>query len=233
MTPDRLGSGVRRRRGRLAIALILLVGAFSHPGALAQGLTRGSYYWYVPEHERYGRTSFYSQPSFRGGTVRITRTQRFMYGPGRRGWVLLEFDVAGKAYIHLRVLRTLIHDPAASDPWYEFKRASVFAEEPAKIEARLKGPAIAPAPVVDSKLPAWKRYKDSWGLKSGRSVGATGVDETDSDATRQPTSRPLPGSSATKARNRYPLLPPIGFEPQQDQPRPESTARDPDAATSQ
>jgi hypothetical protein len=232
MTSNSLGTDGRLRRGWLAIALILLLASFPNLEALAQSLTRGSYYWYVPEHERYGRTSFYSQPSFRSSTVRITRTQRFMYGPGRKGWVLLEFDTAGKAYIHLRILRSILHDPAASDPWYEFKRASVFAEAPAKIEARLKGPAIAPAPVVDSKIPAWKRYKENWGLKSGRSTLPSGVGETDPDATQQPTSRPLPGTTAAKKRNKYPLLPPIGSDPQKDETTLEPNARDPDAAAS-
>jgi hypothetical protein len=227
-----LPHGVSATPVQFAVALILLLGALCCAQALAQSLSPGSYSWYVPEHERYGRTAFYAKPGFNNATVRVTRTQRFRLIGARKGWALIEFDVAGKAYVHLRILRNLLYDPAASDPWYEFKRASVFAEEPAKIEARLTRRTSAPAPVVDSKLPAWKRYKENWGLKSGRSTLPSGVGETDPDATEQPTSRPLPGTTAAKKRNKYPLLPPIGSDPQTDETTLERNARDPDAAAS-
>jgi hypothetical protein len=199
---------------------------------LAQDLTPGGYYWYAPEHEKSGRTSFYTEPSFSSGTVRITRTQRFRYGPGRRGWVLLEFDIAGKAYIHLRVLRTLLHDPAASDPWYEFQRASVFAEEPGKMEARLKATVAPSATATDSKTPAWKRYKDGWSInKPTDRPGATELPSSDvSPETAAPATTPSAKPSATRPRSRYPLLPPIGSEPPPEAPAAESTDTDPNSA---
>lgn len=177
------------------------------PRADAQDFTPGGYYWYVPEHEKYGRTAFYSQPRFDSAQVRITRTLRFKYGPGRKGWVLLEFDGGVRAFIHLRILRVLLHNPAASDPWYEFQRASVFPEEPEKIEARLK-PASPSPQASDSKVPAWKRYKEGWGLNKGRTPQAAAPDNADSSV-EPGTSRP----AEKKSRNRYPLLPPIGSQP--------------------
>jgi hypothetical protein len=130
---------------------------------------------------------------------------------------MIEFDIAGKAYVHLRVLSTIYYDPAASDLWYEFKRASMFPEEPEKIEARLKAVAT-PAPVVtDSKTPAWKRYKDSWGIKPGRPAPAAPEDGT-SDPAQHP-SRPVTTSPTTKPRSKYPLLTPLGSEqPQESEP---------------
>ena len=218
-------------RVQFAVALILFLGALCSAQAIAQGLTPGSYHWYVPEHEKYGRTAFYASPAFNSAMVRVTRTQGFKLLGARKGWALIEFDVAGKAYVHLRILGNLAYDPAASDPWYEFKRASVFPEEPAKIEARLKGPGAATPSTVDSKIPAWKRYKDGWVLKPGNPAQASGAEEPKPDAT-QPSSRPLPGSAAARARSKHPLLTPIGSEAQQDEPTQESTASDPDAAAS-
>ena len=200
---------------------------------MAQSLDLGSYHWYLPDHERYGRTAFYTRPGFSSPTVRVTQSQRFKLVATRRGWARIEFDVAGKAYIHLRILRNMMYDPAALDGWHEFRRASVFDEEPAKIEARLKGDTSTPAPAVDSKVPIWKRYKDSWGLKSGHSGPINGIDETNTDATQQPTSRPLPGTTAAKRRNKYPLLTPLTTDPQTEEPSLEPNVRDPNAAPSQ
>ena len=207
------------------LSAFLLI-ALAPPPAAAQGFSPGSYYWYVPEHEIYGRTQFFSQPTFQSGIVRVTRTQRFKLITGSRGWAFIEFDVAGKAYIHLRVLRNMAYDPTASDPWHEFKRASVFAEEPAKIEARLRPPPVTTSPnVVDSKTPSWKRYKDAWGLKPGRPGPPPAVDEPATDSTRT-TARPVAGTGAGKSRNKYPLLPPIGSEPPQE-PAPEGDTEAP------
>ncbi|MCC6534431.1 MAG: hypothetical protein IT531_17910 [Burkholderiales bacterium] len=175
--------------------------------ASAQELVRGNYYWYAPEHEKYSRTAFYTQPRFDTAQVRIPRTQRFRIGAGWRGWVELEFDVAGKAYIHLRLLHNLLHDPAAADPWYEFERASVFAEEPAKIEARLKAAAIPQ--VTDSKVPAWKRYKEGWNVQKGRMPSSASVLESTEGAPAESPPRP----AEKKPRGKYPLLPPLGSEP--------------------
>jgi len=172
------------------------------------------YYWYVPEHESYGRTSFYTRPSFNVGTTSVLRTERFRILEVKRGWALLEFDTAGKLYVHLRVLRTMIYDSAANDPWYEFRRASVFREEPQKIEARLKGPAAATATepaVTDSKTPAWKRYKDSWGIKSGRPA-PSGSDQAVNDVAPPRSAT----TSTSKPRSKYPLLTPLGSEQPQD-----------------
>jgi len=233
ITANVLMRGVSATRAQFAVVLILLLGALCSAQATAQSLSPGSYSWYVPEHERYGLTEFYAKPGFNNARVRVARTQRFRLIGARKGWALIEFDVAGKAYVHLRILKNLLYDPAASDPWHEFKRASVFEEEPAKIEARLTGRTSTPAPVVDSKIPAWKRYKENWGLKSGRSAQNSGVVDSDSDATQQSTSRPLPESTTAKRRNKYPLLPPLGSDPQKAESNLEPNARDPDAAASQ
>ena len=192
------------------------------PQASAQNLIRGEYYWYAPEHESFSRTQFWAQPRFDTAQVRITRTQRFRLVSGSKGWFMLEFDVAGKAYIHMRVLRNLVFDPAASDPWYEFKRASVFAEEPTRIEARMKSAATAQTPQkAESTTPAWKRYKDGWNVKPSRTSAPTAADSTDSTAA--PVS---PRPAEKKPRNKYPLLSPIGSDPAADQAK-----KDEDAAS--
>lgn len=201
-----------------AVVLVAVLSGLGFASAGAQGLVPGASHWYAPDHEKYGRTTFYSQPSFRGGMVRITRTQQFRLNGATNGWAELEFDYAGKAYVHLRILRTLVYDPAASDPWYEFQRASVFREDPRTIEARLKGPQSAPKPAsADPKTPAWKRYKDAWGLKTTRPASAVTSDETPADPSH-PASRPVPGTPGAKPRSQYPLLSPIGSDPAQDTP---------------
>ena len=191
----------RAARAALACLCLLACAVILHlPPAGAAELLREKDFWYAPEHEKYSRTEFFSEPSFRSSQVRITRTQRFRYLGGQRGWAQLEFDGGRRAFIHLRILRTLMHDPDAIDPWYEFQRASVFAEEPDKIEARLK-PARPEAPTAESKLPVWKRYKEGWSIN--RDKGRSGYG--DSGATSR--------SAEKKARNPYPLLPPIGSQP--------------------
>jgi len=197
--------------------LAALLIALAAVPALAQSLSAGSYHWYAPEHERYGLTQFYSQPTFQSAMVRVTRSQRFKLIGASKGWAMIEFDVAGKAYVHFRVLRNLYHDPEASDPWHEFQRASVFAEEPAKVEARLKSSTVTATPdTPDSKTPAWRRYKDTWGLKPARPTTTTDpADESGTDPTRT-TVRPVPASPNGKPRNKRPLLPPIGSEPPQE-----------------
>jgi len=200
--------------GMLAMALPLL-----HPNAaLAQELLDGNYYWYVPEHERSGRTAFYSAPTFSSGQVRVTRAQRFKMVATRKGWSLIEFDYAGKAYVHLRILRVALYDPAASDPWYEFKRASVFSEDPAKLEARMKTPTNPTAQTTDTKTPSWKRYKDGWNLKPTRTPQVTVEGMESTGAAPVESNRPI---AEKKARNRYPLLPPIGTESPKEAATPE------------
>ena len=209
---------------RLLVCIYMVLGAGS---TLAQDLTAGSYYWYAPGHEKYGRTQFYSQPTFHSAMVPVTRMQRFKLVSAAKGWAQIEFDVAGKAYVHIRILRNLMFVSTASDPWYEFERASVFAEDPAKIEARMKSPAVPTAPgVADSKTPSWKRYKDAWGLKPGRPAPASSGDEAIAE-TSQPT--PRPGSLSGKPRSKYPLLAPIGSEPPTEK-TPETPEREPEAA---
>jgi len=194
---------------RIAVLLCVVLIAFA-PAAQAQSFTSGNYYWYVPEHEKYGPTQFHAEPRFDTARVRVTRAQRFRLIAGRRGWFLVEFDVAGKAYVPMRLLRLQAYDPTATDPWHEFKRASVFEEDPARIEARLKAPP-PPAPrAAQSSTPSWKRYKDAWNLKPGaRTPSHQAADTTD------PTSVPtVPQPVEKKPRNKYPLLPPImGPEP--------------------
>ncbi len=194
--------------------------------AAAQELSPGNYYWYVPEHEKAGRTNFYSQPTFSSGMVRVNRAQRFKLLGGSKGWGAIEFDYAGKAYVHLRILRVAMYDPTASDPWYEFKRASVFYEEPAKMEARLntyRNPAVQ---ATDSKTPSWKRYKDNWNIKPTRTpqVVVEGTEST--GAAPVESTRPI---VEKKARNKYPLLPPIGTETPKEAATPEAPL-EPEAA---
>ena len=215
---------------KLTIAFVFLLLTGAAGAVLANPLAPGSYLWYVPEHETYGRTEFYSQASFQSSMVYVTRTQRFRLARASKGWAQIEFDVTGKAYVHLRVLRTLLYDPGASDLWYEFQRASVFVEDPAKIEARLKTPAVTKIPpptpsAADSKTPAWKRYKDSWGLKPGRPAAVVTTDEATAEGT-QSVARPVAGSSQGKPRSKHPLLPPIGSEPPQETVPPDKSERD-------
>jgi hypothetical protein len=168
----------------------------------------GNYYWYVPEHEQYGRTQFYSQPNFQSSQVRVARTQRFRLLGGSKGWAMIEFDVAGKAFVHFRILNNIAHDPGASDPWYEFKRASLFDESPSRVEARLKpaSPAM-PESAGDPKVPGWKRYKEGWNIKPSRTLPGADAESVAADATSPRT------AVEKKPRNKYPLLPPIGSEP--------------------
>ena len=214
---ERIGAATPTLPLAAALVMFLLLGALGPEAAFGQGRVVGAYYWYVPEHERYGRTEFYSEPSFKSSTVRIIRTQRFrLQGAPRKGWALLEFDVAGKTYLHVRLLDTLIYNPTTTDPWTEFRRASVFPEDPEKIEARLKAPATptsaTPTPsATDSKIPSWRRYKDSWGIKAGRPAPVVSEDPG-SDSTHRP-SRPTLNNPVSKPRSKYPLLPPLGSEP--------------------
>lgn len=201
-------AGGALRGALLAVLLVVSPQMLALRPAAAQELSQGGYYWYVPEHEKYDRTTFYAQPNFNSGTVRVNHMQRFKLAGGQKGWVLLEFDQAGQAFIHLRILRNAAYDPAASDPWYEFKRASVFAEEPSKLEARLKGRATQAPQVTNTKTPAWKRYKDGWNLKPSQSAPIAG-DDGESAASSSTTRPPL----EKKPRNKYSLLPPIGSEP--------------------
>ena len=193
LRPQHLARSARAWLGLLACALALL-------SALAGSaeMPRGEY-WYAPEHEKYSRTEFFSQPSFRSAQVRITSTRRFRYLGGQRDWAQLEFDGGTRAFIHLRILRLLLYDPDAIDPWYEFQRASVFPEDPEKIEARMK-PARTETPAAESKLPVWKRYKEGWSINRDKGRSTTG----DAAAAGRPGDR---------KRDPYSVLPPIGSEP--------------------
>lgn len=191
--------------GMFAFAML----AFPTAG-FTQSLIHGNYYWYAPEHEKYSPTVFYGEPRFDTRQVRVKSTQRFKLLDSRKGWSLIQFDIAGKAYIHQRLLRNMMYSPADGDPWGEFQRASVFEEEPAKIEARLQTVRTNPQAETDSKVPSWKRYKDSWGLKQGRSTPAP---TATGDATADAASSPLPPRQ--KPKSKHPLLPPIGSEQSQ------------------
>lgn len=195
----------------LVAGLLALAWVVAASSASAQELIRDNYYWYVPEHEKYSPTVFYGEPRFDTRQVRIKGTQRFRLLDGRKGWFLLEFDIAGKVFIHQRLLRSLVYDPATPDPWAEFTRASVFDEDPKKIQARLQAVRSNPQAVGpnDTKVPSWKRYKENWGVKTGRVSTLPGTGET-SEASAQ---EPAPVKSYDKkTRNKYPLLPPIGSE---------------------
>ena len=213
-----------------AAAVVFLTGVLGTGFAAENPLAPGSELWYVPANERYGRTEFYVRQDMHGPQVRVNRPQRFKVLAVRRGWVLVEFEVAGKAFALLRMLNLALYNPSADDPWYEFKRASVFPEDPAKIEARLKGPQEKTPAVVDSKTPAWKRYKDAWGLKPSRSPAAASTDEPTSSQGTQPAPRPIAGSAAAKPRSKYPLLTPLGSEPPRETTAPEAPERDAEAA---
>lgn len=194
----------------LLAALLAIAPLAGLSTAVAQDLVQNNYYWYVPEHEKYSTTTFYAEPRFNTRQIRLTRTERFKLVDGTKGWFILEFDVAGKAYIHQRLLRSMVYDPAANDRWYEFKRASVFQEAPSRVEARLTAQPSGQAPkTTDNKAPSWRNYKDSWNVRPGRST-APGLAENPDGSEAGFQSRP----AEKKPRNRYSLLPPIGSEPQ-------------------
>lgn len=201
-------------------ALVALAACLLSQAGWAQSLIPNNYYWYVPEHEKYVPTVFYGEPRFESRTVRVRSTQRFKLLSNSRGWLLIQFDIAGKAYIHTRLMQNMMYSPGSGDVWGEFQRASVFEEEPAMIEARLHTMRTNPqAGGADSKIPSWKRYKDSWGLKPGRSTPLPSTASETADA----ASTPLPSRpQEKKPRSRYPLLPPIGSEPKQDNPESET-----------
>lgn len=200
-------------------ALVALAACLLSQAGWAQSLIIDNYYWYVPEHEKYAPAVFYGEPRFDTRTVRVRSTQRFKLLGIRRGWVLIQFDIAGKVYIHTRLMQNMMYAPTSGDLWAEFQRASVFEEDPAKIEARLQTIRTNPqAAETDAKTPSWKRYKDSWGLKPRGTPLPSTAGETTADA----ASTPLPPRpQEKKPRSRYPLLPPIGSEPKQDNPEPE------------
>ncbi len=214
-TPDKSAvPWLHRKRGdrrAVFVGLLMLVAqVLCIQSASAQYLNPGDYFWYRPEHEQQGRTAFYTQPTFSSGTVRVTRAQRFKLLGVRRGWSFIEFDYAGKAYVHLRVMRNAMHDPTASDPWHEFQRASIFSEDPTKIEARLKGPSAPASQTTDSKTPSWKRYKDGWNLKPSR---PTQVPTEGGESTASAPPEPSRPQLEKKPRSKHSLLPPIGSEP--------------------
>lgn len=188
---------------RFALALLLLLSSANT--AFGQHLERGGHYWYVPEHEQSGRTTFYAQPNFNSGFVRVPRAQRFKLIQGVKGWAMIQFDVSGTAYIHFRVLNLLVHNASAEDPWYEFKRASVFIEDPKVVEERLKATKSTDSASTDNKSPVWKRYKDNWGLKPARPTPSS----ADADRPEAPT------PSTSKPKSKHPLLPPIGKDVQE------------------
>jgi hypothetical protein len=206
-------------------AVVLLSLPLLAAPALAQQLFQDNHYWYAPEHEKHSHSEFFAEPSFDSARVPITRLTRFRYVQGSRNWAKLEFDGGNIAFIPLRLLRLVMYDPAASDPWYEFKRASVFSEQPSKIEARLKSPVPAVEPrSADSKTPVWKRYKERWGVNQGRPPAPT----VEGEAGEEP-----PRTADKKARNPYPLLTPIGPQTGVQAPRaPDASASETDRQSS-
>jgi len=205
----------------LAALLALAPLAGLSTATFAQNLVQNNYYWYVPEHEKYSPTTFYAEPRFDTRQIRLTRTERFKLIDGiKGGWFILEFDVAGKAYIHQRLLRSMVYNPAASDTWYEFKRASVFEEAPGRVEARLTAqPSIQAPKATDGKAPSWRNYKDSWNVRPGRG-STSGLAQNPENPEAGFQSRP----AEKKPRPRHSLLPPIGSEPQ---PEPGNAAETP------
>jgi hypothetical protein len=183
------GHGVARCRAILVLALAL---ACALPGAplLGAQFERDRYYWYLPEHEKYGRSEFYAEPKFNSLQVQIGNKQRFRLLEVHRGWATLEFEGGTRAYMHMRILNGLLRDPGATDSWHEFQRASVFDQDPDKLEKELRAAAGEPA-ATRSRQPAWKRPKEGWGQQS-----ASSPDESDPPA-------------GVSRRNKYPLLPPI------------------------
>lgn len=216
MESQALRYAVMRSKAWLA-ALLALTCLAAMPGAQAQELVRGNYYWYVPEHEKYSQTIFYGEPRFDTRQVRVKSTQRFRLVDGRKGgWFVIQFDLAGTVFVHQRLLRGLVYDPAAPDSWAEFERASVFAEDPKRIQARLQAVRSNPQAGTqnESKVPSWKRYKDNWGLKSGRTATVLSAPGDDAGAAGGVTVDAAPSRSyERKPKNKYPLLPPIGSQP--------------------
>jgi len=185
-----LSAHARPHRCAGLLLVLGLVACFVAPGSvLAAEIERDRYYWYVPEHEKYGRSEFFAGPSFESLQIPIVRKQRFRLADVRHGWAALEFDGGTRAYLHIRILRVMLYDPAASDPWHELERASVFAQDPDKLEAQLRAGTTPPA-AASSKLPVWKRYRENWG---GHSETATEGDP--------------PKNSG--GRSKHTLLPPI------------------------
>lgn len=209
-------------------ALAAIIGMFACTWVAAMEFNPGNSYWYVPEHEKFGRTAFYAQSTFRSPEVRVTRMQRMRLLGAQKGWALVEFDVAGRAYVHLRVLRNIAYDPTVSDLWHEFKRASLFNEEPAKIEARLNAEATTkPAVTTDSKVPAWKRYKEGWNVNTGRASPPAPTGDSDSGPSEPRYTRP---GAEKKPRAKIPIIPPFGADPTPtDAANPGSAPTDPDA----
>lgn len=147
----------------IALFLLMLLAATGGPAVAQRGpeLEPGRTYWYKPEHEQYGRTAFYSASSFGSPQVALPgRTQTFRLAGASRGWAMLEFANGQKAFVHVRILQSILHNPGAADPHGEYRRASVFSEDPGKLEAALRE-RNAPVGTAGKTAP-WRRYKENW-----------------------------------------------------------------------
>jgi len=187
----------------LLMLLAVMLGVAPAPATAQLGITPGRTYWYKPDHDQFGRTSFYSANSFDSPQVAVpNRTQTMLVLNASRGWVQVEFSNGQKGFIHVRVLQSILHVPGATDPHYEFKRASLFHEDPAKIEAALRDrstPAGTPG-----KTPAWRRYKDNWTGTAGRKPAPESAGES-GNVPEKPEKSSIPG---VDRRNRPTLTSP-------------------------
>jgi len=124
----------------------------------------GDIVWYVPAHEIPDRTVFHSGPSFGSLPVSIpNRTQPVKVINVTQGWVQFEMSAGNRAYLHARVVRSLLFDPAAANPRAEFDRASIFREAPERVMAGLSVPssggASAPSTTSRGSRPLWTPKK--------------------------------------------------------------------------
>lgn len=204
-------------RLRVCCLALMLLGCLAHPTPWAQQLDAGSYLWYLPEHERPSRTTFYAAPNFGADTVTVSGRQRFRLLGEQSGWASLEFDQAGRAFVHMRILRNMLYNPLASDLAHEYNRASVFRDDPAKVAATLKNPnAEAPTTPSSSGAASWRRYKDSWNVTPAR--------PTQRAYQQKPLGGgPLDGKFGER-RKAPSLLPPIGSDPDTEPSEPGASA---------
>jgi hypothetical protein len=152
-------------RGRCAVAAICMV--VSAAAALAQGAGAldGKTFWYLPEHDPYRTVEFFLEPRFEAPKVTVERKVDFVVLAGQRGWLQVKLGGprAQVVFTNVRLFGNAMYKPAETDYGDgEFKRASIFDQDPDEIRKRFvrtdpadKGPGTA-------KGPAWKKYRENW-----------------------------------------------------------------------
>lgn len=147
----------------LCVLLCVLLSDAAHAQS-DDPVASGDIVWYVPAHEIPDRTVFHSGPSFGSLPVSVpNRTQPFKVINVTQGWVQFELSAGNRAYLHARVLRSLLFDPAAANPRAEFDRASIFREAPDRVMAGLSAPSSggtsAPSTTSRGSRPLWTPKK--------------------------------------------------------------------------